>query len=36
VDNHIGHVVFLTTDDHHVRVTQLQYQADPNDANSKD
>ncbi len=35
VDNHIDHVVFLTTDDHHVRVTQLQYQTDPNDANSK-
>ena len=28
VDNHIDHVVFLTTDDHHVRVTQLQYQID--------
>jgi phosphodiesterase/alkaline phosphatase D-like protein len=30
VDNHIDHVVFLTTDDHHVRVTQLQYQIDQN------
>jgi alkaline phosphatase D len=30
VDNHIDHVVFLTTDDHHVRVTQLQYEIDQN------
>jgi alkaline phosphatase D len=30
VDNHIDHVVFLTTDDHHVRVTQLQYEIDAN------
>jgi alkaline phosphatase D len=34
-DNHIDHLVFLTTDDHHTRVTQLQYLTDPNDANSK-
>jgi phosphodiesterase/alkaline phosphatase D-like protein len=24
-DNHVGHVVFLTTDDHFVRMTRLQY-----------
>jgi alkaline phosphatase D len=29
-DNKIDHVVFLTTDDHMVRVTQLQYRTDPN------
>jgi phosphodiesterase/alkaline phosphatase D-like protein len=34
-DNHIDHVVFLTTDDHMARVTQLQYLTDPNDPNSK-
>jgi phosphodiesterase/alkaline phosphatase D-like protein len=34
-DNHIDHLVFLTTDDHHTRVTQLQYLANPNDPNSK-
>ena len=34
-DNHIDHVVFLTTDDHMARVTQLQYQADPNSSASK-
>jgi len=34
-DNHIDHVVFLTTDDHMTRVTQLQYQADPNNSDSK-
>jgi alkaline phosphatase D len=28
-DNHIDHVVFLTTDDHMTRVTQLQYLTDP-------
>ena len=34
-DNHIDHVVFLTTDDHLTRETQLQYLTDPNDPNSK-
>jgi len=34
-DNHIGHVVFLTTDDHQTRVSQLQYLAEPADPNSK-
>jgi alkaline phosphatase D len=34
-DNHIDHVVFLTTDDHMARVTQLQYLADPNNPDSK-
>ena len=34
-DNNIDHVVFLTTDDHQERVTQLQYLTDPNDPNSK-
>ena len=34
-DNHIDHVVFLTTDDHMTRITQLQYQADPNNSDSK-
>jgi phosphodiesterase/alkaline phosphatase D-like protein len=34
-DNHIDHVVFLTTDDHMTRVTQLQYLADPNSPDSK-
>jgi phosphodiesterase/alkaline phosphatase D-like protein len=34
-DNNIDHVVFLTTDDHMARVTQLQYLTDPNDPNSK-
>jgi len=33
-DNHIDHVVFLTTDDHMARVTQLQYLSDPNDPGS--
>jgi phosphodiesterase/alkaline phosphatase D-like protein len=28
-DNHIDHVVFLTTDDHQMRVTQLVYAPDP-------
>ena len=28
-DNHIDHVVFLTTDDHDMRTTQLQYEPDP-------
>ena len=28
-DNHIDHVVFLTTDDHEMRTTQLQYEPDP-------
>jgi len=34
-DSHIDHVVFLTTDDHMIRVTQLQYQADPNSSDNK-
>jgi phosphodiesterase/alkaline phosphatase D-like protein len=34
-DNHIDHVVFLTTDDHMTRVTQLQYLTDPNNRDSK-
>jgi len=34
-DNHIDHVVFLTTDDHMTRVTQLQYQADQNSSAGK-
>ena len=34
-DNRIGHVVFLTTDDHQTRVTQLQYLRNPGDPNSK-
>jgi alkaline phosphatase D len=34
-DNHIEHVVFLTTDDHHTRVTQLQYRRDPSDPDRK-
>jgi hypothetical protein len=34
-DNQIGHVVFLTTDDHQTRVTQLQYFADPGNPNSR-
>jgi hypothetical protein len=34
-DNNIDHVVFLTTDDHMARVTQLQYLTDPHDPNSK-
>jgi alkaline phosphatase D len=34
VDNKIEHVVFLTTDDHMARVTQLQYLTNPDDANS--
>jgi len=33
-ENRIDHVVFLTTDDHMTRVTQLQYQPDPNSPNS--
>ena len=28
-DNHIQNVVFLTTDDHQTRVSELQYQPDP-------
>ena len=28
-DNHIDHVIFLTTDDHEMRTTQLQYEPDP-------
>ena len=28
-DNQIDHVIFLTTDDHEMRVTQLRYQPDP-------
>ena len=28
-DNHIDHVVFLTTDDHQMRTTALQYEPDP-------
>jgi len=34
-DNRIGHVVFLTTDDHQTRVTQLQYLRNPGDPKSK-
>ncbi len=34
-DDHIDHVVFLTTDDHMTRVTQLQYLTDPNNPESK-
>jgi alkaline phosphatase D len=34
-DNHFDHLVFLTTDDHHTRVTQLQYLTDPSDPNSR-
>ena len=34
-DNRIGHVVFLTTDDHQTRVTQLQYLWNPGDPKSK-
>jgi phosphodiesterase/alkaline phosphatase D-like protein len=34
-DHRIGHVVFLTTDDHQTRVTQLQYLRYPGDPNSK-
>jgi alkaline phosphatase D len=34
-DNHIDHIVFLTTDDHHTRVTQLQYFNHPSDPNSR-
>jgi phosphodiesterase/alkaline phosphatase D-like protein len=34
-DNRIDHVVFLTTDDHQTRVSQLQYLTDPADPNSK-
>jgi alkaline phosphatase D len=33
-ENRVDHVVFLTTDDHMTRVTQLQYQPDPNSPNS--
>ena len=29
VDNHLDHVIFLTTDDHEMRTTQLQYEPDP-------
>ncbi len=29
VDNHLDHVIFLTTDDHELRTTQLQYEPDP-------
>ncbi len=29
VDNHLDHVIFLTTDDHEIRTTQLQYEPDP-------
>jgi alkaline phosphatase D len=34
-DHKIDHVVFLTTDDHHVRITPLQYLTDPKDPNRK-
>jgi alkaline phosphatase D len=34
-ENRIGHVVFLTTDDHQTRVTQLQYLRNPGDPNRK-
>ena len=33
-DNHIEHVVFLTTDDHFNRVQELRYLSDPADPNS--
>jgi phosphodiesterase/alkaline phosphatase D-like protein len=33
-DNQIDHVVFLTTDDHQVRVNELTYLTDPNDPSS--
>jgi hypothetical protein len=33
-DNHIDHVVFLTTDDHQVRVNELTYLTDPSDPTS--
>ena len=33
-DNRIDHIVFLTTDDHMARVTQLQYLTDPQDPHS--
>src|SRR5262249_59647447 len=33
-DNHIDHVVFLTTDDHLVRVNELTYLTDPGDPTS--
>ncbi len=29
VDNKLDHVIFLTTDDHEMRTTQLQYEPDP-------
>ena len=34
-DNRIDHVVFLTTDDHMARVTQLQYPVDPDNPDRK-
>jgi phosphodiesterase/alkaline phosphatase D-like protein len=34
-DNRIDHVVFLTTDDHHNRVLELNYLAEPGDAKSR-
>jgi phosphodiesterase/alkaline phosphatase D-like protein len=33
-DNHIDHVVFLTTDDHQVRINELTYLTDPSDPTS--
>jgi hypothetical protein len=33
-DNHIDHVVFLTTDDHQMRVNELTYLTDPGDPTS--
>jgi phosphodiesterase/alkaline phosphatase D-like protein len=33
-DNHIDHVVFLTTDDHAVRINELTYLTDPSDPTS--
>jgi phosphodiesterase/alkaline phosphatase D-like protein len=33
-DNHIDHVVFLTTDDHQVRISRLSYLTDPSDPTS--
>jgi hypothetical protein len=33
-DNQIDHVVFLTTDDHEVRINEVDYLADPNDPQS--
>jgi alkaline phosphatase D len=34
-NNHITHIVFLTSDDHHTRVTQLQYPTDSGNQDSE-